>query len=588
MRTTLLVAFAALTTGDFVAAEQPEFGVISAIYVSLGGNDGWSGTLPETDGQTADGPFATLKRARQEVRELIRAGRIPDGGLHVYIRGGRYVLRSSFVLTAEDGGTAGKRIAWGAFPGETVRFIGGQVLAGFSPITEPSVLDRLQPQAREHVVQCDLKALGITDYGQIAEGDVPRFRNLGMELFFNDKPMTLARWPNEGYVRIVDVPQEGEVVYAGDINFTRDGLPVGRHFGRFVYDDPRPDAWQWREDLYMHGFFQWDWRDIHKRIARIDTAKRELWPDQKYSDCGYHKNQRYYYFNILEELDTPGEYYLDRDTGMLYFYPPAPLHAGAAYVSVLAEPAIVLRDACGISIENIVVEGLRGDGIHVTGGSDNLFAGCTIRNVAGIAVVIDNADEANTHNGLLSCDIYDVKFGVRLLGGNRATLEPGGNFVRNCDIHHFGRIVKTYTPAVEILGVGNILANNHIHQGPHQGVQIKGNENLLEYNEVDNLALETGDVGAFYAHSGWCQRGNKYMFNYFHDLLGPGDQGVNAVYCDDFISGEFIYGNIFQNAGHNVYMGGRSGQPGHQQHLRWRRPGRVHQRAGTLLGVAVV
>jgi hypothetical protein len=534
----------------------------TAIYVSLAGNDSWSGMIKEPNSSKTDGPFATFERAKEKAREMKKTGDLPDGGLHIYIREGNYCIKKSFVLLAEDSGLDGKPIIWGAYPGEKVRFIGGTVISGFQKISDEKIRAKFQTELRDKIVQTNLKALGITYYGHIAEGEDFRFRNIGMELFFNDKPMTMARWPNSGFVRIKDVPQYGcpeyhdTIVYIGDRNFVRDGLPVGRHYGRFTYDDPRPKKWDLKDDLFMHGYFQWDWRDIHKRIKMIDTVKNEIYPDLKYSDCGYHIRQRYYYFNIIEELDSIGEYYIDRQNGILFFYPPSPVSDGIAYVSDLEEPGIILENASNITFENIFIEGLIGDAVRMINCKNCLLAGCTIRNIAGIGVLIDNGIDKDTKNGVLSCDIYDVKWGARIIGGNRKTLEGAGNFIKNCDIHHFGRVVKTYTPAVEILGVGNLLANNHIHHGPHQGVQIKGNENILEYNEIDNLALETGDVGAFYAHSGWCQRNNKYRFNYFHDLLGPGDQGVNAMYCDDYISGEFIYGNIFVNAGHNVYLGG--------------------------------
>lgn len=541
----------------FLSAARAEDPAGLNLYVALNGNDGWSGLLSSPNAAKSDGPLASLEKAQEKVREMIRGNRIPEGGLRIYLRGGKFPLGQTFHLTAQDSGAPGKPIVWGAYPGETVRLVGGTVLTAFTKVSDADVLKRLPPEARDKIVQSDLKAQGITHYGVIAKPTKDSRRlNLGMELFFNDKPMTLARWPNAGYVKIKDVPQEGDLKYAGDINFTRDGIPVGRHYGRFVYDDPRPAQWQNRDDLYMHGFFQWDWSDAHKRIAKLDTAKQEIHPEISIESYGYHKRQRYYYYNILEELDAPGEYYIDREKGVLYFYPPASLDGSIAYVSSLEEPGILLQDTCHIRLENLCLEGLLGHGIVIERGANNLIAGCTIRNIAGIAVFIENTDQVNTRNGVLSCNIFDVKMGVRLTGGNKKTLEPGGNFVRNCNIHHFGRIVKTYTPAAEIVGVGNILSHNHIHHSPHQGVQITGNENVLEYNEVDHLALETGDVGGFYAYCGWCNRGNKYMFNYFHDLLGPGDQGVNAMYCDDFTSGQYIYGNIFVNAGHDVYIGG--------------------------------
>ena len=74
----------------------------------------------------------------------------------------------------------------------------------------------------------------------------------------------------------------------------------------------------------MHGYWVWDYQDEYHAVDRLDTAKQEVWPKPPYHFYGYHENARYYFLNVLEELDRPGEWYLDRQTGMIYFWPPRP------------------------------------------------------------------------------------------------------------------------------------------------------------------------------------------------------------------------------------------------------------------------
>jgi hypothetical protein len=105
-------------------------------------------------------------------------------------------------------------------------------------------------------------------------------------------------------------------------------------------------------------------------------------------------------------------------------------------------------------------------------------------------------------------------------------------------------------------GVGNRIAHNLIHSAPHSGIMLGGNEHVIEYNELHTLAQQTGDVGAFYMGRDWTQRGNIIRYNYFHDLLGPGLEGVMAVYLDDWTSGTTIFGNVFYKAGRAALIGG--------------------------------
>jgi hypothetical protein len=129
--------------------------------------------------------------------------------------------------------------------------------------------------------------------------------------------------------------------------------------------------------------------------------------------------------------------------------------------------------------------------------------------------------------------------------------------VENNHIHHFGRWKRTYTPAVAITGVGNRIRHNLFHDGPHNAVQLSGNEHIIEFNEFHHLCLETDDVGAFYMGRDWTQRGNIVRYNYFHHLgKQGGGVGVMAVYLDDWASGTTVVGNVCYKAGRAVLIGG--------------------------------
>ena len=167
----------------------------TAFYVSLSGNDSWSGKLVEPNSRKTDGPFATLEKARDAIRDLKKTGPLPDGGITVYIRGGNYSISKTLEFNAEDSGAESSPMIWQAYPGEEVHFIGGKVITDFELVDEPDVLGRIDKAYHDRIYKTNLKAQGITDYGEID----PKSGNR-MELFFNNKYMTIARYPNEGWV----------------------------------------------------------------------------------------------------------------------------------------------------------------------------------------------------------------------------------------------------------------------------------------------------------------------------------------------------------------------------------------------------
>ena len=149
----------------------------------------------------------------------------------------------------------------------------------FQQVTDPAVLRRIDQSARGKVVQADLKALGVTDFGDVATGANR------LEVFFQDRPMTLARWPNEGFVRIVEL--------VGGAPHRIHGLP-GDKIGRFVYEGDRPTRWVDEKDVWLHGYWFWDWADQRQRVESIDVARRVIALTPPYHSYGYRKGQWYY------------------------------------------------------------------------------------------------------------------------------------------------------------------------------------------------------------------------------------------------------------------------------------------------------
>ncbi|MBI2433046.1 MAG: right-handed parallel beta-helix repeat-containing protein, partial [Candidatus Hydrogenedentes bacterium] len=157
-------------------------------------------------------------------------------------------------------------------------------------------------------------------------------------------------------------------------------------------------------------------------------------------------------------------------------------------------------------------------------------------------------------NGVDGCLLYNLGYGgIGLSGGDRKTLTAAGQFATNNEIHDFSRAVRTYTPAVSVGGVGNIVAHNLIYNSPHMAIGLGGNDHRIEYNEIHHVCLETHDAGAFYMGRDWTQRGNIVRYNFMHEM-GHGD--VQAVYLDDWTSGTLVYGNILQGARRGVLNGG--------------------------------
>jgi len=506
--------------------------VKTAFYVAPDGKDGHPGTKEK--------PFATPEAARDAIRKLKQAGPL-KGPVTVWIRGGIYYRTETFELKKEDSGTQSAPIVYRAYGNETVRLMGGRRVepAWCKPVKDPAVLLRLDVAARSKVLQVDLKAHGITDFGEMSiSGPM-------LELFCKGKRLQLSRWPNKGWTHI------GQVVEIGK-DATRRLVDGNKQGKTFQYEGDRPKRWLNADQIELHGFWWYGWVDQHVKIKRIDTERKEI-TLVHVPGGGIRRKQWYYALNLLEEIDQPGEWHLNRKTGVLYLLPPDGFPDEPVFCSTLAKPLLVLDHTSHVTVRGLTLEVTRGVGIVLGGGTHNRLAGCIVRDIGSDAIIMDHG----TENAVLGCDIHDVGSTViRLTGGNRSTLEPSKNCVLNNHIHRYAQRKKVYQPAVRMYGVGHRIAHNLIHDAPHQAIGYDGNDHVIEFNEIHHVVLESADAGVLYTGRNWTFRGNVVRHNFIHHIPhGPG-LGTVGVYLDDCASSTKIFGNVFYDMLKPTFIGG--------------------------------
>jgi len=492
------------------------------IYVSKKGNDAWSGRIPEPDKHLTDGPFATLERAVKEIPLIKKQS--PETDITVQIMDGTYQIHGKIVLSSDSSGTPSNPVIIKGK--DKVIFNGGIEIKNWEKVTESEILNKLDENARKYVVKANLKNYGITDFGDFFQPSWAVSEGTQIQLYFNKKPMKIARWPDEGFS------------YTGEI--------AGN--GRFVVNVEKEKILKWKQEKYLKAFGYWfyEWACQHMDVESVDVDSGiiSLKNPERYS-YGYKKGAMFFIYNALCELNCPGEWFLDKETGNIYFYPPEDIKKGQAVVSVNKEPFIEIKGASNIKIENIVFEDSRKEGI-VTVDSQNITVNsCIFRNLGGWAIKAFNVKNTHIENN----EIYFTgEGGIFLEGGDRKTLTPGNNEITNNHIHDFSLWMRVYRPAIQINGVGNYVANNLIHDAPHMAIGWAGNENVIEYNEIHDVVLETNDAGAIYSGRDPSMQGNIIRYNYFYDIGKITGHGVASVYFDDGHCGNTVHGNIFYRA----------------------------------------
>ena len=499
-------------------------------YVATNGNDAWSGSIAAPNASGTNGPFATLERARNEIRRLkTRGSKEP---ITVWVRGGIYSFVNTFTLGPADSGSANAPVSFRAYNNEKPVLTGSRRISGFKPY-------------KGQILQTDVKSQGL---GGIY------FR----QLFFNGIRQPLARYPNFDPAN----PYYGGWAYV-------DGTPVNPNVpmpgeSKRVLKMKRQDirTWAHPEDGEVFIFPHYNYWNNILPIASIDQANHSiiLAADASYT---IRPGDRYYVRNLLEELDAPGEWYLDRRTWILYFWPPVSPTGSkdvVTYAPVL-DNIMEIDDASNVVIRGFTIEGSTTSAVLLKNTNDCLVAGNTIRNVGGFAAPSSAVEiRGGKRNGVIGNDIYEVgSNAVTISGGDRKTLTPAGNYADNNYIHHTGVFYKQGV-GITLDGVGNRVSHNLIHDTPRFGMIILGNDQLVEYNIIHHVSLETEDTGAIYTSGrDWLTpRGTVIRYNYIHDAVGFGFDSLKGIwvtpfmcwgiYLDDNSSGVDVIGNIVVRA----------------------------------------
>ena len=517
---------------------------------------------PGGDGSSAK-PFASLVAARDGVRAARQAKRIAaDEAVEIVLAPGDYVQTESFALDDRDGGlSAARPVVWKAAQARTARIVGGARVPAdaFAPVTDATVLARLPEEARGKVLCADVSKIlpGKIPPMALAFGGTPT----APLLFLNHRFGTLARWPNADYTSFSKCVDHG-----AKIKMTSGGGSVNKP-GAFIYSDPRAKRWNFAEGVWMNGYWTHDW-DNHSVKAASYGAENgtndviRLAATIPYGVMGRtwgRKERRFYVFNLLDELDAPGEWYLDRTRKVLYLCPPEGglKESDEVFVATFGEALVSAKKIAHVRFEGIAFEYVYGTAVSLAG-EDVRLVGCRVACCGGTGVSL-----YGDRNAMRNCEVAQVgRAGVSANGGDRKTLRRAESVFEGNRVHDFGVFQRTYAPGFGVHGCGITLRANVMHDAPHSAVLYGGNEHLFEYNNVYRVLLETGDAGAYYTGRDWTTQGNLLRFNYTHDLGAEGEMAnTMGFYFDDCDCGDEVYGNVFHNVSRGIMVGGGREHP---------------------------
>lgn len=612
-----ILALSMITSGSNVFADVQStvdnYGNDTVIYVAPDGDDNGEGTI--------NNPLATLKGARNKVREL----KTETEGVTVYFRGGFYNWTETVYFYSNDSGYENAEIVYAAYPGETPVFTGGYRVSGgeFGVWSENS-----------NVLTFDLKAFmeskGYTDvydyydlkydsYGNgmttyksqgVEFGEADIYASLRRPIFsVGDAPaLWLARYPNKTEAKYEQNPHSAYLKSG-----TTQNLEDGRK--KFSYTDERIKNYVGLSDVRVQGYFEhYFWHEDEKVVINEDGTIETV---ASRSGKEYNEGRDYFLYNILSELDQAGEYYIDKEKGILYVYPNADLKNSYMNIPCFDRDYMVrFSTASHITFDGITFENTKGSAIYVTGGEYVGQKNCKFYNMGvsavkigntrtveytpfwdylwtdkfgtdendenGNEILMDPADAAQKmydlyttqnryqaatigkNHGLDYCVIKNTgEAAVDIMGGNFYTQEKAENYVTNSTMTFSGVNSRTYSATIRINcgAYGITIANNKIAHIPSTAITGYATGVTIENNEIYDALSESYDMGVIYLNYIVPVFEVVIRNNYIHHIpmevtieSGIGSQRSGIAFDNSYGSAAIIENNILEEVPRGMFL----------------------------------
>ena len=524
------------------------------LYVSPDGSD-------SADGSRVS-PLATLNGAKAFVRGAIKNGAFEHySGIDVVFMPGEYSMETTAVFTEEDSGAAEHPITYKANGKVVFKGAIDIGLASANKVTDETVLARLNENVRNKVIELDisdyphdLTQISLYPTNQILIGGNSEYP----EIYLDGAEQNLAQWPN------------------GDGEFAKYRYVVAND--QFRYDEFEPAKWNANSNWWIGGFTSRDYDYKRMPGVNVDAANKIITVNAS-SSVGFsywrYSSKRWKAYNLLEELDEVGEWYINAEAKKIYYFPPQLTGNERLEISCLVNNMISMRGTEYVSFEGFEFEKTRAGAITARDIKNINISGCTFKDIGTNAFYCTGSNAAQTDrnywerqqiDGAYDCTVENCVFNnigayaIYLSGGNVDTLRAGSNAIRNNIMYKCAQKVRGF-PAIYLGGCGNILEKNNISNLPFEAVKVFGNDHIIRYNEIYDVCRETEDCAAIYQGRNTVQRGTVVEYNYFHDLYPLYDFDASryfnaAIYWDDCQTGMTVRNNIIRNAKLGIFNNG--------------------------------